>query len=1005
MTHRLIIIILSLTFGFFSNASIHFNETGTISGKVVDAETGEGLSFANVIIEGTSIGVTTDLEGKYKLKVEPGNYNIVASYIGYVESVKPAMVNNNEITELNFKLFYGNLLKEITVSAQASGQISAINEQLASNKIVNIVSAEKMEELPDANVAESIGRLPGISLQRSSGEANKIVVRGLSPKYSNVTIGGVKMASTNDFDRSADLSLITGEMLAGVEVSKSLRADMDADAIGGTINLKIKEASDGLHYNGSAEGGYNQLGSSFNNYKIVGAVGNRFLKNKFGARLQLSTERKQLPSHRFGGSYSEPILFQTLDGDGNLTGEQEFKLRTQGTALSDNLTERERHGGNLTLDYKSDFVNIKLFSLYNQKIDNVDERVNTYTFIRPNEPFAKRATQYQGNTRLLTNSLENTFKFLNTELSLTLAYSNAKHNTPRQDFNFVELSDGADPINQDWLIFRQPAEVLEEYGGTSLNNSYLQTMGLSESTLTDKNYDVKLDWDIPFKISDNILGKFSVGGKYHRLERVSNNVQDFVNFQYGAGLAPKQAMMSLFPWIDTNLSAQRGISANNFQNQNYRPGEFLDGRYELGWGADINLLSGIQDQFYQANPNFYQKNGFNNFFQDYSNTEEVIAGYTMAEILIGKKLMILPGIRYEKENTTYEGYHIELLWANANGVRGTPDSVSIDRENDFFFPSLNLKYRLNDWSLIQGAIYKSATRPDFRLLSPTVVITELTTEPFTSGNPFLKPSIAWNYDLGFSVHSNKIGLLSLNLFYKKVDGFIFTLNNYFPHRRDRIVDAKAPEGLLDILPADNFYPMDRLDDVHKTNIPFNNFESATYSGLELSWQTNFWYLPKALSGLVLDVNVTMLRSNTRYPYFEDVVIGIDSSGFFPRDIIGYEYNLTEGRLVNQPNAILNLILGWDYKGFSSRFSFRYQGNTLQNQDSRLSLSNSFYDTFVWMDVSLKQKITKNISVFANLTNVSQHIDDYFIRFGGHTTLPTNSEQYGLRGQFGITYRY
>ncbi len=255
------------------------------------------------------------------------------------------------------------------------------------------------------------------------------------------------------------------------------------------------------------------------------------------------------------------------------------------------------------------------------------------------------------------------------------------------------------------------------------------------------------------------------------------------------------------------------------------------------------------------------------------------------------------------------------------------------------------------------------------------------------------------------VHSNKIGLVSLNLFYKKVDGFIFTLNNYFPHRRDRIVAASAPEGLLDVLPAENFYPMDRLEEVHQTNIPFNNFESSTYSGLELSWQTNFWYLPGLLSGLVLDVNVTMLRSKTRYPYFEDVVIGIDSSGFFPKDIIGFEYNTTEGRLVNQPNAILNLILGWDYKGFSSRFSFRYQGNTLQNQDSRLSLSNSFYDTFTWVDVSLKQKITKNLSAFANLTNVSRHIDDYFIRFGGHTTLPTNSEQYGLRGQFGVTFKY
>lgn len=1005
MALRLLIILLFLTFGFFSNGAIHFEDIGIISGKVVDAETGEGLSWASVIIEGTNIGVSTDLEGKYELKIEPGTYNVVVSYLGYAKGVKPAKVNNNEVTKLNFELSYGNTMKTVTVSAQASGQIAAINEQLASNKIVNIISAEKMEELPDANVAESIGRLPGISLQRSSGEANKIVVRGLSPKYSNVTIGGVKMASTNEFDRSADLSLITGEMLAGVEVSKSLRADMDADAIGGTIDLKIKEAEEGLHYNGSAEGGYNQLGSSINNYKFVGAVSNRFFNNKFGARLQLSTERKQLPSHRFGGNYSEPILFQTLDSEGNLTGEQEFKLRTQGTALSDNLTKRERHGGNLILDYKSDFVNIKLFSLYNQKIDDVVERVNTYTFIRPNEPFANRSAQYQANTKLLTNSLENTFKFLNTELSLTLAYSNAKHNTPRQDFNFVELSDGADPINQDWLIFRQPAEVLEEYGGTSVNESFLQTMSFSESSLTDKNYDVKLDWDIPFKISDRVSGTFSVGGKYHRLERESDNVQDFVNYQFGAGVGPKQALIALYPWIDTNLSEQRGISANNFLDQNYKPGEFLDGRYQLGWGADISLLTDMQDQFYQANPNFYQKNGFNNYFQDYSNTEEIVAGYTMAEFLIGKNLMVLPGIRFEKENTTYEGYHIEILAANGNGVRGTPDSISVDRENDFFFPSLNLKYRINDWSLIQGAVYKSNTRPDFRLLSPTVVITELTTEPFTSGNPFLKPSIAWNYDLGFSVHSNKIGLLSLNLFYKKVDGFIFTLNNYFPHRRDRIVAAKAPEGLLDVLPAENFYPMDRLDDVHKTNIPFNNFESATYSGLELSWQTNFWYLPGLLSGLVFDANVTMLRSKTRYPYFEDVVIGIDSSGFFPRDIIGYEYNTTEGRLVNQPNAILNLILGWDYKGFSSRFSFRYQGNTLQNQDSRLSLSNSFYDTFVWMDVSLKQKITKNISVFANLTNVSQHIDDYFIRFGGHTTLPTNSEQYGLRGQIGIRFRY
>jgi len=101
-----------------------------------------------------------------------------------------------------------------------------------------------MQELPDANAAEAIGRLPGISLQRDAGEANKVVVRGLSPKYVNVTLEGLKMPSTDMNDRSVDLSMIQTESLGGVEVNKSLRPDMDADAIGGTVNLRLAKAPD-----------------------------------------------------------------------------------------------------------------------------------------------------------------------------------------------------------------------------------------------------------------------------------------------------------------------------------------------------------------------------------------------------------------------------------------------------------------------------------------------------------------------------------------------------------------------------------------------------------------------------------------------------------------------------------------------------------------------------------------------------------------------------------------
>jgi len=111
-------------------------------------------------------------------------------------------------------------------------------------------------------------------------------------------------------------------------------------------------------------------------------------------------------------------------------------------------------------------------------------------------------------------------------------------------------------------------------------------------------------------------------------------------------------------------------------------------------------------------------------------------------------------------------------------------------------------------------------------------------------------------------------------------------------------------------------------------------------------------------------------------------------------------------MVDQPRSILNLILGWDYKGFSSRVSYRYQDRTLQSLDSRLSVFDRYYDSFSLIDISLKQKLNEHLSLYANMTNVGNHIDDYLIgAHAGNPALPTNSESYGFRSQFGINVRY
>ncbi len=145
-------------------------------------------------------------------------------------------------------------------------------------------------------------------MQRNAGEAYAVTIRGLSPKYNEVTIEGVPMVSTNYQNRGIDLSLLSDDLIKAVEVSKTLRPDMDADALGGTVNLTLRTAQPGLHYNIRANGGYNNLRDSYKNYKFSGNVSNRFFNDKIGVLAQGNIELKQLPSDQFNAAYDTPIL-------------------------------------------------------------------------------------------------------------------------------------------------------------------------------------------------------------------------------------------------------------------------------------------------------------------------------------------------------------------------------------------------------------------------------------------------------------------------------------------------------------------------------------------------------------------------------------------------------------------------------------------------------------------------------------------------------------------------
>jgi TonB-dependent receptor len=991
-----------LSGSLFGQAALH--------GIVVDSLTHEGLVGASIVLAGTSQGAATNMDGEYKItNITEGTYKIRVSYVGYETKTFSYTFKNDKSVELSFQLSTRRVEgKTIVVTAQAQGQLSAINEQLSSTKIVNVVSAEKMKELPDANIAESIGRLPGISLQRNAGEADAVVVRGLSPKYNQVSIEGIPMSSTNYYDRGVDLSLLSDELIKGVEVSKTLRPDMDADALGGTVNLTLKTAQTGLHYDVKATGAYNGLRQTYKNYKFSGGVSNRFFDDAIGVQIQGNIEEKQLPSDQFRAGYDTPTYNSTVG---------QFYVTTGSATLTQTSTKRHRYGVSLILDYASDFVDLKFFNVYDQKTDSNVTR--TYITNFSNNSFTDQIFINETKTIQQTHSLQALFKIWGTELPISLSYTKGEQNTPNgQEFDFLETGAGT-ALPSSLRTYGEPSDlirtqgVLNPYasvGGnalTTLNNLYENV-----ANLTDESYDVKADWKIPFKLSDSFSGIISAGGKYHETTRNSSNLRYYFNVQYGGSALRRQNLIHAFPFLNgADVSNSSGIPASYFVDPNYKTTNILG--YPIGPGFNVNKCSAVMNTIYPLNYTdpldftFYH-DGVGSYNQDYNDKENSLAGYVMGEFNIGTDLTVVPGVRYQEEKTDITAYHIWVDGTQQNGLGAAPVLKETKRDNPNWFPSINIKYKATDNVQVLAAAYKSVSLPSYGDISPLLLLQD--NNPVVAGNPLLRPSTAMNLDLGASWFNNDIGLFTVTGFYKEISDLIYAMQNFYPFFPNPI--QGAPADLFDRFPGkayfDSSWATSKARKLNHGTIPMNDPDKAFLRGIEFSWQTHLWYLPGVLSGIVLDLNLSLMSSNQQYPYF---AIKAKPKITSPDTLV---YSTTSGSLQDQPKAIYNAIIGWDYMGFSSRFSFRYQETTLSSVDTRYQLENYYNDNVLLVDVSLKQKLMDGLSIYANATNINKHVDNAYYSHPAYVTstasyaagqLPSSGQTYGWAVQVGVSYAY
>ncbi len=1012
---KILLLIALFTFSLSSSLYSIGNEgdPAIIKGKVIDQTNKEPLIGANIAVAGTSIGASSDLDGEFTIPQLPaGTYTVMIRYIGYKNIEQTIELKSGEIFELNVSLEPESIMgEEVVVTAQISGQRAAINQQRSSNSITNIVSSDRIREVPDANAAESIGRLPGVSLKRSGGEADKVVIRGLSPQFAIVEVDGVRMAG-NSGDRGVGLSSVSSEMLAGIELSKSLTADKDADAIAGIVNLRTRVAGKGLHYNISTSGAYTSVENSINNYKLSGDIGNRFLDNKLGVLLNVGAEQISRSADKFGGDYQKNIT--------DLANE----LYTNSAQITEKKRTVQRKYGSLVLDYKTDFMKLKLSNFYSQKTNEEEVRKNNYRFNKSDFQFDISSISPEENLR--SHSLSSEFKILTTQLDVNLSYSKSHRESYIDLYHFDDafILTG-NSINPSQRFFAQPDSLIRAYYPNSIMSMDKTT--LTKNTRTKEVRDditkaLKLDWKAPFRLGDVVSGNVKVGVKYSKKERSANDEARFTSFRHAESIN-EQDFRDLYPYFKTlteqGVPTGNGMAGVNFADPDYDYGKVLNGLYELPYSPDLEFLKESFNAVYDtkdpdAFERYHRYDGKASNKDDYTNIEEMMAGYAMAEINIGRKLMLLPGIRYESMHTEYSGNYIWEDNVAPIGVKvGYPKPISVglsdtvdNRDNKNWFPSVNAKFKVNDWMSLRAAYFSSTARPDYALLSPSMIVNADQTE-LTSYNPYLKPALADNFDLAISFYSNKLGLFTINAFYKEISGLIYKLPEYRP--KDFVDLEGAPAELIESLEAPRQLYNDDLFDpaefykMTNNNMPINNPNISKFKGVELSWQTNFWYLPGLLSGLVLDLNFSMIQSETKLPYiYQDK--RIDNSGRFPIDVFVPVYKTRTSKMLDQPTMLWNARIGWDYKGFSSRLSFRYQGETTTKVDPIYSLGDEILVDVFRIDLSLKQQITERLSATLDIANMNRFIDVRNQHAAGNV-LPRSMEYYGAVIQMGLKYAF
>lgn len=895
---------------------------GDVVGIVSEASTRSGLPGATVTVVETGRTTSADDGGRFRFTgLSAGSVSLLVNYIGYDAQTQTVIVPASGEVEVAVTMG-GEVVKlgKFVVEGYREGRSRAIQQKLNQVNISDLISADSIGNLPDRNVSEATGRMPGVSTTGiDQGESSYVSIRGIEPNLNQVLLDGAVMAAPGGtrLGRAVPLDALSATQVSSIEVTKSITPDMDANSLGGTVNIKTRGPFDneGAKISGSIQGNYNET-TEKTDLMVKASASTLFgAKKIWGVSASANYDKRSYSNHWLQTTWN----LRTISGaDVYLPSGLEIKPE-EGSIT--------RTGGNLAIEFRPD-ANTQLYlkpsySLQKRNehtveiVYSVDNAANRVTMTSPTSARfdgTRTRTERRDFDLQRDQSVINVVGGIKKVIgSFTIepmaSWSGAKEKTPLNNvLAFRNNTGDTGPISIDWGTFDFNSFTVDPAVDTY--NKYPLRRTREDSGIVDeKIYTGKIDvkWD-----SDNLMGHrgfLKTGFKYLQRAREVDLTSD--------------RLVPVGTWNLATIGSDSILPSVPVYGGRYQSLFLLN---------SVPIWKYIHDNPARTTISAAEA-AANSTEDDYSTDEYIYAGYAMGNITI-KKLTLVGGVRWERTDATIRAVEARTFGGTFVGYFPAVGKSSFDE----YCPNLQAVYRLSDRTRVHAAITRTIGRPAYEdtrpfssfqfqalggaALNPAYAYTG----SLNIGNPDLKPYSAVNYDLSLEWYPKQTsGIVSVAAFRKEIKNPIYGYT--------QLQENVTYNGL----------GMQTLSLTSKRNA-----DSGRVSGVELNVYQPFKFLPSPFDGFGIDANLTFISSEAKVPTR-------------PKDDLPF---------FRQPTKIRNVTFFYEKMGFSGRVAYTYSDRQIETLGADL-LNDRYRVPRYQVDLLFRYRINDRYSVTASVRNLTR----------------------------------